>query len=290
MSLVSVVIPAYNAAGSICDAIESVLAQTLQDFEIILSDDGSKDNTAAQVSRYRSDSRLRYIFHENRGASHAKNIAARQTNGEYLAFLDADDALARTALERMVRQVRATHAAWCVVDVVKRIRDESVIRCTEFPAGDLLLSILAADFVTRSPFYVRTEFLAIGMYDEELAVREDWDVNIRMIQSRKPFAYVNEPLYIYTKTENSLMTGSRRRIATCTEKLLRKHHKRLADLGSKQIGRIYAENMWGLARQYFYNMHDPREGMRCAWESLRYDTSFHRLVHPVIHRMGAAFR
>ncbi|MCU1240396.1 MAG: glycosyl transferase [Candidatus Acidoferrum typicum] len=289
MSLVTVVIPAYNAAATISDAIDSVLAQTLQDFEIIVSDDGSNDGTAAQVSRYRGESRIRYIKHENRGASHAKNIACRQARGEYLAFLDADDAFEPTALEKMVRKVRATNAAWCVVDVLKKIRNQSVIRTTKIPTGDLLLSILATDFITRSPFYVTSEFLAIGLYDEELSVREDWDVNIRMIHSRKLFAYVNEPLYVYTRTEDSLMTGNLRRILTCTERLLRKHHKKLADLGSKEIARIYAASMWALARQYLYDLHDWREAMRCGRESLRHDMNLYRMIHPLIHRMGAPF-
>jgi len=290
MSLVTVVIPAYNAVATISDAIDSVLAQTLQDFEIIVSDDGSRDGTAAQVSRYRGDSRIRYIRHENRGASHAKNIACRQARGEYLAFLDADDAFDPTALEKMVRQVQTTDAAWCIVDVVKKIRNQSVIRATKFPTGDLLLSILSSDFITRSPFYVTREFLAIGLFDEELAVREDWDVNIRMIHSRKPFAYVNEPLYVYSTTEDSLMTGNPRRILTCTERVLRKHHKKLADLGSKEIARIYAESMWALARQYLYDLHDGKEAIRCGRESLRNDMNFYRVIHPLIHRMGSPFR
>src|SRR5437660_12530179 len=77
MSLVSVLIPAFNAATTIGATIDSVLSQTLQDFEIIVSDDGSTDSTALVVSRYRSDPRVHYLFHENRGTSHAKNLAAR---------------------------------------------------------------------------------------------------------------------------------------------------------------------------------------------------------------------
>jgi glycosyltransferase involved in cell wall biosynthesis len=287
MSLVSVVIPAFNAEASICGAIDSVLAQTLQDFEIIVSDDGSKDNTALVVSRYRSDPRVRYMFHENRGTSHAKNIAAREAKGEYLAFLDADDTLDRTALEKMVHQLRTKDAAWCIVDIVKRIGNERIIRCSQFPSGNLLWGILEEDFVTRSPFYLRSAFLASGMYDEDLAVREDWDINIRMVEQGRPFAYINEPLYIYARTENSLMTGNLGRVLTHTEKVLRKHHKKLADSGSTRIAPIYARNMWHLAQRYFYEARDFRETFRCVHESLRYDLSFYRLFHPIVHRIEA---
>jgi len=290
MSLVSVIIPAFNAVASIGVTIDSVLSQTLQDFEIIVSDDGSKDGTATVVSRYRRDPRVRYMFHENRGTSHAKNIAAREARGEYLLFLDSDDTLDPTALETMVRQFRATGAVWCVVDIVKTIRHDRIIRRAEFPRGDLLLGILEDDFITRSPFYLRSAFLASGMYDEDLAVREDWDINIRMIEQERPFTYINEPLYIYARTEGSLMTGSLRRVLTHTEKVLHKHHKKLADSGNTKVASIYARNMWHLARRYFYEARDFREASRCMRESLRYNLSLHRIFHPLIHRIEVILR
>jgi len=96
----------------------------------------------------------------------------------------------------------------CIVDVVKKIRNQSVIRATKFPTGDLLLSILSSDFITRGPFYVTREFPSDRLVDEELPSEKIGNVNIRMIHSRKPFTYVNEPLYVYSRTEDSLMTGN----------------------------------------------------------------------------------
>jgi glycosyltransferase involved in cell wall biosynthesis len=290
MSLVSVIIPAFNAAATIGATIDSVLAQTLQDFEIIVSDDGSTDSTALAVSRYCSDPRVRHLFHENRGTSHAKNLAAQEARGEYLLFLDSDDTLEPTALEIMVHEFKTTGAAWCVVDIVKRIGNDRIIRRAQFPSGNLLLGILEDDFVTRSPFYLRSAFLASGMYDQGLAVREDWDINIRMIEQVRPFSYIKQPLYIYARTEGSLMTGNLGRTLSCTEMVLQKHHKKLADSGNVQISAIYARNMWRLARRYFYEAGDFRQAFRCARESLRYDLSLHRLFHPLIHRIEVITR
>ena len=242
------------------------------------------------VSGYRGDPRVRYLFHDNRGTSHAKNLAARAAKGEYLAFLDADDTLERTALERMVEQLRITDSVWCIVDVVKKIGDDRIIRCSQFPSGKPLWGILEKDFITRSPFYQRSAFLAIGMYDEDLPVREDWDINIRMIEQERPFTYINEPLYIYAWTEGSLMTGNIRRVLNSTQRVLRKHHKRLADSGNPQIASIYARNMWRLARCYFYEAHDFLEAFRCMRESMRYNFSPYRIVHPLIHRIQVILR
>jgi hypothetical protein len=126
------------------------------------------------------------------------------------------------------------------------------------------------------------------MYDEEIRVREDWDINIRLIEKSKPCVLIDEPLYLYSKTEGSITTGNRRRLLFYTEKLMRKHHKRLADAGNRRIAAIYAKNMWELARFYFYELRDFREGFRCMRESLRYDMNLSRLFHPVIHRIDVA--
>jgi glycosyl transferase family 2 len=103
MTLVSVVIPCYNQARFLGDAIESVLAQTYPHFEIVVVDDGSTDNTSEVASRY---PRVRCIRQENRGLAGARNTGIRQSNGGYLVFLDADDRLLPEALEAGLRHLK----------------------------------------------------------------------------------------------------------------------------------------------------------------------------------------
>jgi len=290
MPLISVVIPAYNAADCVGRAVEAVLAQTMDAFEIIVSDDGSTDQTKQAVGRYRSDPRLRYIRNGNGGPSYAKNRAAELCTGEFVLFLDADDSLAPTALETLYHRFKRAGASWGIVGVLKVEGSRKTVRPAWVPEGDFLLSLLEDDIVSRSPFYPLKEFMSIGMYDEGLLTREDWDINIRMAAAERPYVVIDEPLYVYTRTEGSLTTGNRRRVLLCTEKLLCKHHKRLADAGDERIAHIYASNMWDLARSYVYELKDRREALRCMRESLRYDKSVYRLVHPVIHRFNAVAR
>lgn len=288
MSVVSVIIPAYNAASFVNGAIDSVLSQSFQNFEIIVVDDGSKDATRQAVEPYLSDPRVHYLYQENRGPSKAKNTGAMVSRGDYLAFLDADDFLAPDALERMLEAFQSTGAQWLNVGVLKLGGENCTVRHPHTPQGDPLLAILDDDFITRSPFYPREDFFSVGMYDEEFPIREDWDINIRMIVAGKRLVTVDQPLYHYSRTEGSLTTGNRRRVYFFTEMLLRKHHKRLADGGNREAARLYAKNLWDLARRYFYEIRDPREGIRCAWQSLRYDSSPARLVHPIIHCLETA--
>src|ERR1700680_1299064 len=209
MSRVSVIIPAYNAAAFAAGALDSVLAQTWQDFEVIVVDDGSKDDTANVVQPYLADPRIRYIFQQNRGLPGARNAGAKVSTGAYLAFLDADDFLAPTALATVHQRFEESGAAWSIVSLIKVDGQKKILRRAGVPEGSLLLAILQNDFVTRSPFYRRDEFFAIGMYDEEMRMREDWDINIRMIAAAKPFITIEEALYLYSRTEGSITSGNR---------------------------------------------------------------------------------
>src|SRR3989304_595361 len=89
MPRVSVIIPTYNTAHYIAPAVESVLGQTYQDTEIIVVDDGSTDNTRTVLTPYMD--RIQYIVQDNKGRSEARNRGIHQSQGEFIAFLDADD-------------------------------------------------------------------------------------------------------------------------------------------------------------------------------------------------------
>src|SRR4028118_1383709 len=104
----SVVIPCYNQARFLGEAIESVLSQTYTDFEVIVVDDGSTDDTAEVASSYAAeDARVRLVRQENRGLAGARNRGLAESRGEYVVFLDSDDRLAEEALEVGVRELDA---------------------------------------------------------------------------------------------------------------------------------------------------------------------------------------
>ena len=86
--LISVIVPVYKVEKYLCRCIDSILAQTYQDFEIIVIDDGSVDDTAEIVSKY---SEVKYLYQEHSGVSVARNKAIQMAEGEFVAFLDADD-------------------------------------------------------------------------------------------------------------------------------------------------------------------------------------------------------
>src|SRR5262249_35097739 len=101
MELVSVVIPTYNAGADVVEAVQSVLAQTYQEFEILIVDDGSTDDTETALRRF--GERVRYFKQDRSGPSAARNRAILNARGAYLAFLDADDLWLPEKLDRQVR-------------------------------------------------------------------------------------------------------------------------------------------------------------------------------------------
>jgi glycosyltransferase involved in cell wall biosynthesis len=290
MPLVSVVIPSYNCARYLPEAIESVLGQSLSDLEVIVVDDGSTDDTKQVVSRYLSDGRLQYVFQENRGApSAARNRGAALAQGEFIASLDSDDLLAPTALEEEVAALKASNASWCITDIVKFWEGHQEVRQTQFPVGDLAREIFRDDFVRVAMFFRKDALVRVGMWDESLR-RDDWDLNIRLLANGEPFAYVNRPLYQYRRRPGSVTTSDPGLFLTATERLLRKHHKPLADAGDKVLAEIYAAHMWELARSHFFRRKDLMRASHCVWESSKYDFNLVRLFHPLIHhaRLGLA--
>ena len=102
-SLVSVVIIAYNCAKYICDAIDSVLAQTFQDFEIIIVNDGSTDQKTNDILRNLNKPKTRVIHTVNQGVCHARNTGIKESLGEYILPLDSDDKITEIYLEKAVK-------------------------------------------------------------------------------------------------------------------------------------------------------------------------------------------
>jgi glycosyltransferase involved in cell wall biosynthesis len=272
---VSVVIPSYNSAHCVGDAIQSIIDQTYANWEVVVVDDGSADDTEAAVQRFRADPRIRYIRQENRGLPGARNAGARAATGDYLAFLDADDLLERRALELMVGAAISHNAQWCICNVVLRRNGVDEIVQTRLP-DDAFRHLLAHDFIARAPFFRRDAFNAIGMYDELMLAREDWDINIRAMEHGLPFILEETPLYIYQVAPTGISRNSRKML-TYTERILNKHHRRLA-AHDPQVRRILADSFWDLARRWLYQVRDYRRAFVCAAKSIMWDRSPVRLI------------
>lgn len=206
MPEVSAVIPAYNAARYLGEAIDSALAQTFRDLEIIVIDDGSTDDTARVVARYGGS--VRSISQPNRGVSSARNRGIEESRGRYVAFLDADDVWMPAKLQRQLEalrenpQTRACYSAhlW-VDDRLAPLRENRGPR-----RGTALEDLLRTGNVVGSPSSViveRSIFSEVGGFSDAFSLCADWEMWVR-IAARTEFAYINEPLVQYRVHADSM--------------------------------------------------------------------------------------
>ena len=196
---VSVIVPVYNGAATVAAALESILAQSFSDFEIVAVDDGSTDDSMKVLERYRP--RVRVLTQQNRGPSAARNLGVRNSSGEYLGFLDADDLWRPTFLERTVAALDKDSASVLVYTDLELADSTGLAmgarligkRClpTVRDMLERLWPILPSSVVMR-----RDAFERAGGFPEELTSFEDvyfW----LLAREQGNFSYIEEPLVIW---------------------------------------------------------------------------------------------
>jgi glycosyltransferase involved in cell wall biosynthesis len=195
--VVSVIIPTYNRAGLVADAIDSVLRQTEVRFEVIVVDDGSTDDTAARLNAY--GDRIRCVRQRQQGVSAARNHGVRLARGRWLAFLDSDDQwlagklAAQLALHDVEPRfgISQTAQRW-----VRNGRHVNQCAHHQAPTGDYFMPSLQRCMISPSAAMVRRDhFEAVGGFDESLTVCEDYDLWLRLA-SRTELGFIARPLVI----------------------------------------------------------------------------------------------
>jgi len=212
MPTVSVIIPTYNRAHLIGRAIQSVLDQTYQDFEIKVVDDSSADETEEIVRKFK-DKRIQYIRHtQNKGGPAARNVGIKMASGEFIGFLDDDDEWLPKKLEK---QMRIFHGASPRIGVVYtgfwRIQDNKKtympVAIPRKNAGVMHENLLKQNFVDTSTAIVRRKcFNKAGMFDETLPAYQDWEMWIRISRSYDFFS-LREALVNSYVTQRSISSN-----------------------------------------------------------------------------------
>jgi glycosyltransferase involved in cell wall biosynthesis len=205
--IVSVVIPTYNRAKMICATIDNVLEQTYRDFELIIVDDGSTDDTLSTLRTY--GDRIRVISQANAGPAVARNRGAEAARGEIIAFQDSDDLWKPTKLERQVSLLErlGPSVPCCLCNVRMRVVEGKDVTSFDVSlihpehAEGLWLNVpevLATRFLifNQAAAIRRDVFERVGGFDTSLKYLEDYDLPLRL-SLEGPWAFIREPLVIY---------------------------------------------------------------------------------------------
>jgi glycosyltransferase involved in cell wall biosynthesis len=213
MSRVSVVLPVYNRAQFVADAIRSVLEQGYKDFELIVVDDGSTDDTPGVLKEF-SD-RAEIIRQDNKGPAAARNRAIQRSRGELIAFIDSDDIWLPQKLEAQVAflddnpAIGMVHCDGWVVEEFKGLSelqpDATFYRKKKPPFGDTAKSRIMKTAIVTSHVVVRREVMdRVGLFPEDLLVHEDVDLFFRMLEAGVEIGFVEKPLVVKRVLSDSL--------------------------------------------------------------------------------------
>jgi glycosyltransferase involved in cell wall biosynthesis len=205
--LVSIVIPAHDHARFLPGTLESALAQTVRDVEVIVVDDGSSDGTPELAPQYAD--RVTWVRQPRRGPAAARNAGLALARGTYVNFLDADDSLTPDAVERRLDVLaRDAQLGWVYSDLwvtdadgrVTGLASELLRYRGRRLSGDIFAELLLGDFIPIHAVLVRRAVLdAVGLFDESLTrSAEDWDLWLRVAR-RYPVAYLDATLGYYRR-------------------------------------------------------------------------------------------
>lgn len=292
MPEISVVIPTYNAARYVGAAVDSVLAQTFTDLEVLVVDDGSEDNTREVLAPYGQP--VRYLYQENAGVSAARNLGIAKSRGRYVAFLDADDTwlpgkleLQRSALTCMPG-VGACYSAHIVAD-----EDLSPLGVQRSPrrAGALEDLLFRGNVVgTPSTVIVERELLErVGGFDPAFSQCADWDMWVRVARHTE-FAYIGEPLVTYRQHANN-MSRNIRLLEDDSLRVIRKglEHPETPAVLRRRARQAFA-NQWMVVAGSYFGVGDYSNFARCAVRALLQDPRrvTRLLGYPIrrLHRVG----
>ena len=212
--LVTVYITNYNYGAFIAQAIESVLNQTLQNFELIIIDDGSTDNSKEVIERYESHPKIDVIFQLNKGLNVTNNIALRAAKGNYIVRLDADDYFHPQALELLSEALDADKELGLVFPDYYYV-DENGQITEEFKRHDFSSDVSLLDQAAHGACtMIRTEYLRkLGGYNESFSCQDGYELWVKFIAHYK-VANVSQPLFYYRRHSSNLTRNESRILST----------------------------------------------------------------------------
>jgi glycosyltransferase involved in cell wall biosynthesis len=222
--LISVIIPAYNAERTIARTLNSVLAQTYSNFELIVIDDGSDDHTL-DITKSISDHRLKVFSYPHQGHSTARNHGLSHSIGEYVALIDADDLWTPDKLEAQLHALQSQPEAAVAYSWTNFIdQDDRFLRAGSYinVKGNVYSKLLGTNFIENgsNPLIRRAALTAVGQFDETLVTSPDWDMWLRLA-ARYSFVCVEAPQVLYRVSTHSVSANIRGMEKSCLQILNR---------------------------------------------------------------------
>jgi glycosyltransferase involved in cell wall biosynthesis len=280
---VSIVVPAYNAGQTLAQTLASIMAQTVDDYEVIVVDDGSSDDTAQVAAQAQAqDSRVTVVSTANGGVARARNRGIAETTGSFVAFLDADDLWRPTKLAEQLERFAADPSAGVCVTAATRIDDLSRevdsmrMENTDDTCAALLLRSMVAGCIS-SGVVRRSLIEAVGGFDPAFSQCADWDLWLRLSRQSR-FSLIDEDLVLY-RTHSGNMSSNVSLLERDTFAVLDKFFACEASGPYLPLRRRAYSNHWLICSGSYLHARASGDSLRCLANALREDpTNLSRLA------------
>jgi glycosyltransferase involved in cell wall biosynthesis len=253
--LFSIIIPSYNRAHIITRAIQGVLDQTFQDYEIVIVDDGSKDHTKEILQEYSDNFKIKYVYQNNAGVCAARNTGAKQATGEFLVFLDSDDTVEKSWLEDFYHLV-IQNKDWlfCSMKMVKLDKSEVLVSALDpYKDGKSIGNGIPGSWAIK-----RDVFFKVGMFDENIKFGENVELRFRLNQEELKIGVCDNYNFTYFESLNGGSRNLKNKIDSNLY-IIKKHpiyfrlNPRVLRFYLQNIAVAYAKlGIWNKARIYFW--------------------------------------
>jgi glycosyltransferase involved in cell wall biosynthesis len=250
MPKISVIMPVYNGEKTVTRSISSVLEQTFSDFELIVVNDGSTDNSLHLINAF-ADKRIRVLSQDNSGASAARNLGIKMSQGDYLAFLDVDDRWSKDKLEDQIKMFSESSEVGLVYSWSDYVDEKGDLLCSgkrlvinsNFNKEDVYQKLLISNFLENgsTPLIRRDVMLTIGGFDESLKSAQDLDVYLK-IAINYEFRTVPKVQVFYSIMPNSITansTKSEKHRIEFLKSVFSRSPKKFQHLKKKSISSVY---------------------------------------------------
>ncbi|MBI5065425.1 glycosyltransferase [Candidatus Woesearchaeota archaeon] len=207
---VSIIIPTYNRARLLETTLNSVFSQTYENYEVLVIDDGSTDDTEKVLKKFK---KIRYFKKKNGGVSSARNLGIKNSKGNLIAFLDSDDLWHEKKLEKTVKKFKNSNIALVYTNYLLFAKDDCAKKEIKVPfyGKKTYEKLLLGNFIPNSSVVIRKKVLKkTGLFYEGFnckASYEDWDLWLRITKMRCT-GMVTEPLLFYRRHNSNTLTGS----------------------------------------------------------------------------------
>ena len=270
--LVSIITPTYNRADFIEETVKSVLGQTVEDFEFLIVDDGSDDNTKAVLEPYLTDERISYFYQKNQGQSVARNLGLANSRGRFICFLDSDNAWLPDKLKRQISvmqknpDVDIVYGDGIIIDEQSQEVSRNNIRRY---SGHIAPQMLKDNCVSMNTAMARRRcFEELGGMSGKRRVADDYDLWLRFSAKYK-FLYVPEYFAKYRVMEDQISSDKRRRLET-NERIIHDFLQEFPDAVTARQAREGLAAFYARKARYYATVPDRKTAFESIFRSLMY--------------------